>query len=193
MEVIIYTLGWCGSVAYLISYAYRALSPKSHDGLYYSANAFAAVLVLAISFYTRTVPTIAINLFWLAISVRALAMGDQISGHYLKAFLGPIRVIMGCGILVGLAWLLVALETGSDVLAYAGAVAFCMSYMLYGERSIGLREFSFWNMIGALALLPQLWILANTPVFFLEVVWSLIALYAVIHSPRLPDPPPPGP
>jgi hypothetical protein len=66
--------GWIGTAALLLAYGLVSTRRLDGDGVPYQAlNLVGAVLVLINSFYHGAMPSVAVNVFWIAIGLFALS------------------------------------------------------------------------------------------------------------------------
>jgi len=72
-NIIIETLGWVGTVTYLIAYALVSLKKAEGDSvLYQSMNICAGMLLVAYSLYFKTYATTGLNATWVGIGLFTL-------------------------------------------------------------------------------------------------------------------------
>ena len=81
-NVIIQTLGWVGTVTYLIAYALVSLKKTEGDSvLYQGMNIFAGVLLVAYSLYFKTYATTGLNATWVCIGLFTLGLGGPLDAR----------------------------------------------------------------------------------------------------------------
>ncbi|MEP7135239.1 MAG: hypothetical protein ABI904_09930 [Chloroflexota bacterium] len=72
-KLIIETLGWVGTVTYLIAYALASLKKAEGDSvLYQGMNIFAGILLVVYSLYFKTYATTGLNATWVCIGLFTL-------------------------------------------------------------------------------------------------------------------------
>lgn len=72
-NLIIQTLGWIGTVTYLIAYALVSLKKAEGDSvLYQGMNIFAGVLLVIYSLYLKAYATTGLNAVWAVIGLYTL-------------------------------------------------------------------------------------------------------------------------
>lgn len=85
-ELLIELGGWVGTAALLLAYGLVSTRRLAGDSVPYQIlNLVGGVLVLANSFYHGAMPSVAVNVFWIAIAVFALS----------RVFLGRKRRMEG--------------------------------------------------------------------------------------------------
>lgn len=85
-ELLIELGGWVGTAALLLAYGLVSTRRLAGDSVPYQIlNLIGGVLVLANSFYHGAMPSVAVNVFWIAIAVFALS----------RVFLGQKRRMEG--------------------------------------------------------------------------------------------------
>jgi hypothetical protein len=73
MQTLVDTLGWTGTVLYLIAYGLVSLKKVEGDSvLYQGINILAGVLLIANTFYWRAYPSLGLNAAWIGIAVFTL-------------------------------------------------------------------------------------------------------------------------
>jgi len=73
MQLLIDTLGWVGTVLYLIAYALVSLKKVEGDSpLYQGINIVAGALLIVNTYYWRAYPSLGLNAAWIAIAVFTL-------------------------------------------------------------------------------------------------------------------------
>lgn len=69
-KLIIETIGWVGTITYLVAYALVSLKKADGDSvLYQGLNIFAGVLLVAYSLYLKACATTGLNTVWVAIGL----------------------------------------------------------------------------------------------------------------------------
>ena len=164
--------GWLGTLLYLLNHAYISLESDWKTRIYYSGNLLAAVLLVMQSSVLATWQAVAINAFWALVSVALLCrlaidkVPFSMRGFLLLALL--LIVWVGSQATVSTTALLSAL-------GWSSAYFFCASYLLFSSGKMPPRYYFLCNLYAALALLPQLWISENWPVFCLEIIWAVLS------------------
>ena len=64
------------------------------------------------------------------------------------------------------------LYPGASLVGWAGTALFGVAYLIFASGVIPRRRFLGYNVVAAFALVPILYLDANWPVFFLEVIWG---------------------
>jgi len=73
-ELLIELAGWVGTAALLLAYGLVSTRRLAGDSVPYQAlNLVGGVLVLVNSFYHGAMPSVAVNVFWIAIGIFALS------------------------------------------------------------------------------------------------------------------------
>jgi hypothetical protein len=74
MQILIDTMGWIGTVLYLIAYALVSLKKVEGDSvLYQGINLVAGILLIVNTYYWHAYPSLGLNIVWLGIAVITLA------------------------------------------------------------------------------------------------------------------------
>lgn len=74
MELLIEIAGWLGTAALLLAYGLVSTRRLSGDSVPYQAlNLTGGALVLINSFHHGAMPSVAVNVFWIAIGIYALS------------------------------------------------------------------------------------------------------------------------
>ncbi len=69
MQLLIDTLGWVGTVMYLVAYILVSLKKVEGDSpLYQGINIVAGLLLIANTYYWRAYPSLGLNVTWIAIA-----------------------------------------------------------------------------------------------------------------------------
>ena len=73
MQILIDTLGWVGTVLYLVAYTLVSLKKVEGDSLLYQGiNIVAGILLIANTYYWRAYPSLGLNVAWIGIAVLTL-------------------------------------------------------------------------------------------------------------------------
>lgn len=73
MQTLIDTLGWTGTVLYLIAYGLVSLKKVEGDSvLYQGINILAGILLIVNTFYWRAYPSLGLNAAWIGIALFTL-------------------------------------------------------------------------------------------------------------------------
>jgi hypothetical protein len=169
-------LGWLGTVTYLLNHAYISLVPQWRPSIYYGANLVAALALVATSLHSQSLQAVAINGFWALLSiallyglpVAKLPFSSRLFHQLLLVFaiaIGYLSSVNGAQAVIALGW--------SSVFVFSAA------YLLFSSGKMKTRHYLAFNGYAALALMPQLWLDQNWPVFGLEVAWAAISFYGV--------------
>ena len=167
-------LGWSGTVLYLLNHAYISLQSQWRRDIYFAGNLLAASCLIISSVAAESWQAVVINGFWALISLLLLAKFNlqklPISQKYLNG-----------GVALFWLWLIAQLQQQGQfdfaILGWSSTLVFSVAYLLFSAERMAQRRYLLWNAYAALALLPQLWLDQNLPVFALETVWALISLY----------------
>ena len=73
MQILIDTLGWTGTVLFLIAFALVSLKKAEGDSLIYQGiNIVAGILLIINTFYWHAYPSLVLNAAWIGIAVFTL-------------------------------------------------------------------------------------------------------------------------
>lgn len=73
MSILIDTLGWIGTLLYLVAYALVSMKKVEGDStLYQSMNIMAGVLLIVNTLYWRAYPSLGLNAAWIGIAAFTL-------------------------------------------------------------------------------------------------------------------------
>jgi hypothetical protein len=172
--------GWFGTIMYLVNHAYISFVRDWRANVYYTGNLLAATALTVQSFYLSSWQAVAINGFWMITSM-LLLLGvrmDRIKIRSLHYF--TFSGILLASVLASIFF--IELTQFYDVMAWSAAYFFCSSYFLFTAKRIPSRAYLAINIYAALALLPQLWLSANYPVFTLEIAWAIVSLIGMIRT-----------
>lgn len=181
MTMLVAVLGWFGTVLYLANHAYISLNAEWRQRVYYTGNLLAAVALVISSAFTQSWQAIVINGFWAVISFCLLrdVKFDHLSCG--PRFFHSVMALFGVAI-AGAFWADGGL--GITVMGWSSAFAFSAVYLMFSAGRMLLRHYLLWNLYASTAMLPQLWLDANWPVFTLEVCWGIISLYGAVRRFR---------
>lgn len=173
-------LGWFGTVTYLANHAYISLVKQWLPKVYFSGNLLAASALTVQSVYLSSWQAAAINGFWMLVSA-LLLLGVKMDSVKITA--APYFAFSGLLLTGALGSVLfIELTQYYNILGWSSAYFFCSSYFLFSAKRISSRAYLAINIYAALALLPQLWLNANYPVFTLEIAWAIVSLIGIIKS-----------
>ncbi len=175
---LITAIGWLGTLFYLANHAYISLNKNWKKHIYYGGNAIAAGCLVLSSFYNQSWQAVVINSFWLVISA-ALLMNANL--HALKFSPKLFYIIVGGMMMLFAGGLVIEQQANLALLGWVSAVVFSGCYLLFSQEKMLPRFYLCWNAFAAIALLPQLWLDANWPVFGLEIAWALISIYGAVR------------
>ncbi len=84
---------------------------------------------------------------------------------------------------------LLSIELLSNIIGIIGVIVILIAYMLLQVKKICPYSFlySFLNFIGSLMILFSLYYQWNFPAVIIEFVWSIISLYGMHRSLKLPN------
>ena len=180
-------LGWLGTFIYLLNHAYISLANCWNKKLYYGANALAASFLIISSVFNTSWQAVVINAFWLVISLALLANKNVASLSFnLRIFYSVLMI----GLAVFFGNILLFNQINFALLGWLSAFTFSACYLLFCQEKLLPRYYLLWNAFAAIALMPQLWLDHNWPVFYLEISWALISLYGAgrkFSQPHLID------
>lgn len=172
--MIIFILGWAGTIIYLLNHGYISLVSQWRPTIYYGGNLVAATALVITSLQHHSHQAVIINSFWALLSlallcklpVERLPFNNRL---FYLLLIGFVAVI-GFQIFSDLQQVII-------VLGWSSAFVFSGSYLLFSAGKMKQIHYLAFNAYAAIALLPQLWIDGNWPVFGLEIVWAIISLY----------------
>lgn len=173
-------LGWLGSTIYLVNHAYLSCVRDWKKTIYFSGNFVAALALVISSWGQQSYQAVGVNLFWLSISlmlllnwpVRRIPASKKL--YYLLLIFYVVYLLV-CA-LSSIPW-----DTLIDRIAWTSTWMFGMAYLLFSAQKMRQMEYLFSNAVAAVILVPQLWLDANYPVFFLEVCWFIISLAGIVR------------
>ena len=170
-------LGWTGTLLYLINHGYISFYNNWNKTIYYSGNGVAAILLIITSLAIGSWQAVIINLFWAAISARFL-IGIVVKRPIItKQYFEYLLVLM---ISIALISIFLFPNWTFSILGWSSVWAFCIGYLLFSSNHLLPRYYFLYSAYAAIALLPQLWLDLNMAVFFLEIIWAMMSLYAAI-------------
>ncbi|WP_440876799.1 CBU_0592 family membrane protein [Thalassotalea sp. PLHSN55] len=177
--MLIATIGWLGTFIYLANHAYISFTQEWKKTIYYGANAVAAACLIVSSFFTESWQAIVINGFWLAISLALLANKDISVIKFSRRIFYTVVVMF---IASFIAYYLSQAQLNMAILGWLSAFVFSGCYLLFSQEKMLPRYYLCWNAFAAIALMPQLWIDGNWPVFYLEISWAAISVYGAVRK-----------
>lgn len=177
--MMIIAIGWLGTLLYLINHTYISIKKNWQKKVYYGGNALAAICLIFSSYFTNSWQAIAINTFWAIISVALYFDVNLSSIKFSKRF---FYSILGGLITIFLGGFLLQNQLNLALLGWISAFVFSGCYFLFSSEKMLPRYYLCWNAFAAIALLPQLWLDQNWPVFSLEIVWAIISLYGAARK-----------
>lgn len=177
--MMIASLGWIGTILYLINHTYISINKNWQKKVYYGGNALAAMCLIISSYFTNSWQAIVINAFWAIISV-ALFFNISLSSIKFSKRLFYVSLISMLTVFFG--GYLVQNQLNFALLGWTSAFVFSGCYLLFSSQKMLPRYYLCWNAFAAIALLPQLWLDQNWPVFSLEIVWAIISLYGAVRK-----------
>jgi hypothetical protein len=167
-------IGWFGTLLYLVNHAYISLNKQWKKRVYYSGNAIAAVCLICSSYVAGSWQAVFINGFWAVISVALLCDANLRSITFSKNF---FYVMVGAMLTYFLGEFALQQTLNLALLGWTSAFIFSACYLLFSTEKMLPRFYLCWNAFAAIALLPQLWLDQNWPVFSLEIAWAAISIY----------------
>lgn len=171
-------LGWFGTVLYLANHSYLSLVTRWRPLVYYGGNFVAATLLVFSSVAIESWQAVCINGFWSVVSLLLLCRVDLSRLPFHRSWF-----YLAMAIMLGVTAATFFLDTTLTIamFGWSSTLAFCASYLLFSASRISVRTYLFWNSYAALALLPQLWLDQNWPVFGLECAWAIISIYGLFQ------------
>ncbi|GHB66255.1 hypothetical protein GCM10008107_14270 [Psychrosphaera saromensis] len=172
-------IGWFGTFLYLIGHAYISLKQHWHKNTYYTFNLVAAISLIISSVYNASWQAVVVNSFWVIISVLLLLNVNLTSTKFtVRQYYWIFFALVANFVIQSL------LKNQLDLasLGWIAAYVFSAVYLLFSAEKMLPRYYLLWNIFAALALLPQLWVDQNWPVFGLEVSWAIISAYGAIRK-----------
>lgn len=170
-------IGWVGTIVYLLNHAYISVKKDWNKTLYYVGNAFAAGSLVLSSLVINSWQAVINNGFWLIVSA-LLLLGFNLNRVPISK---PIFYILLAAIWI---WILLGFVVSVAIdyayLGWSSVLCFGLAYLLFSADKMSISHYLGWNIYAALALLPQLWLDQNIPVFVLEIIWAVISLFGVI-------------
>jgi hypothetical protein len=176
---VIITIGWLGTFLYLINHIYISLETNWKNNIYYGGNTLAAICLIISSYYNASWQAVVINIFWASISI-ALLLGANLSTIKLNKRFFYI-VFIGMSLMLFVNYLMQS-QFDLALLGWISAFIFSGAYLLFSAKKMLPRYYLCWNAFAAIALLPQLWLDHNWPVFALEVIWASISIYGAARK-----------
>lgn len=170
--------GWCGTLIYLVNHAYISLVPQRNNAIYYGGNFLAAILLVISSVASGSYQAVVINGFWALISIVVFANLDLKRLPVSRQFFNAVIALFAIAILYNG---LVSEQLDIRLLGWSSAFVFSASYLLFSVAKIRILTYLLWNAYAAFALLPQVWLDENWPVFGLEVCWGCISIYGALR------------
>jgi len=177
--MMIFVIGWLGTLVYLINHTYISINKNWQKNIYYGGNALAAVCLIISSYFTDSWQAIVINAFWAIISI---ALFFEVNLSSIKFSKRLFYVTLIALLTVFLAGYLVLDQLNLALLGWISTFVFSGCYLLFSSQKMLPRYYLCWNAFAAIALLPQLWLDQNWPVFSLEVVWAIISIYGAARK-----------
>jgi len=176
--MMILILGWAGTIIYLLNHGYISLSTQWRPSIYYSGNLIAAVALVTTSLQHNSQQAVIINGFWALLSlallcklpVEKLPFNNRLFYLLLLCFVA----LIGYQSFYNTQQIMI-------ILGWSSAFVFSGSYLLFSAGKMKQVHYLAFNAYAAVALLPQLWVDQNWPVFGLEVVWAIISLYGFVR------------
>lgn len=166
-------LGWLGTALYLLNHAHISCVKEWNRQLYFSVNLVAGILLIAASVALNSWQAVVINVFWVMISLQCLC-GLKLKPLFISVTLFRTVMLLFWGWIVVL-WFVEG-ELSLTLLGWSSALVFSVAYLLFAFERISHGHYFLWNAYAALALLPELWVDGNLPVFVLEIFWALISI-----------------
>jgi hypothetical protein len=84
MQLLIDTLGWVGTVMYLVAYILVSLKKVEGDSpLYQGINILAGILMIVNTYYWRAYPSLGLNVAWLGIAFFTLGRKVLVRNRYI--------------------------------------------------------------------------------------------------------------
>ena len=176
------TLGWIGSILYLVNHGYISVVKQWQEKLYYGGNLVAALSLVISSLFLSSFQAVVINGFWAIISLLLLMRFDINRLSFSKRIF-----YAGFGVfLIAIAYTAWYFGHNSmelfTCLAWSSSYVFCLSYFLFCSKKLTHLAYLTFNVYAACALLPLLWLQQNWPVYTLEVSWALISVYGIFKK-----------
>ena len=170
--------GWLGAMLYLLSHSYISYKADWNKRLYYAGNLIAALLLIATSVAFNSWQAVVINGFWAVISLL----------FFCDVKLGSLPVsssMFRAAVVLLWGWIAILWFKDGDLnlglLGWSSAFVFSAAYLLFSVERMRPGYYFLWSAYAALALLPQLWLEQNWPVFMLEIIWAGISLFGAIR------------
>tara|TARA_R110000868_G_scaffold39650_6_gene137845 strand:- start:882 stop:1439 length:558 start_codon:yes stop_codon:yes gene_type:complete len=167
-------LGWFGTTTYLVNHAYISLVKRHNNAIYYGANLLAASSLVISSLVSNSYQAVVINGFWALISILILAKVNLQGLPVSRRFFNLVLIMFALGLIYQ-----ALMHSFLDIrlLGWSSAFVFSASYLLFSVNKMRILSYLLCNAYAAFALLPQVWLDQNWPVFGLEICWGCISIY----------------
>ncbi|MCF2950180.1 hypothetical protein L0668_18860 [Paraglaciecola aquimarina] len=172
-------LGWFGTISYLLNHAYISLIQQRNDTIYYGGNLLAASALVISSIASNSIQAAVINGFWAIISILILIKVDLNRLPFSRRIFRLILLCFACALLYQ-AYTTKGLDI--ELLGWSSAFVFSASYLLFSVGKMQILNYLICNTYAAFAILPQVWVDQNWPVFGLEICWGCISIYGVTRK-----------
>jgi hypothetical protein len=172
-------IGWLGTCIYLIGHAYISIVQGWEQKNYYIINLIAAICLIISSLFNYSWQALMVNLFWMVISILLLLNVNLTAS---KFTLKQYYWVFGGFLVNFIMQSIYKQEIDLASLGWIAAFVFSSVYLLLSAEKMLPRYYLLWNIFAALALLPQLWVDQNWPVFGLEISWAVISFYGAVRK-----------
>ncbi|GGA80979.1 hypothetical protein GCM10011369_23670 [Neiella marina] len=174
-------IGWFGTLCYLYAHARISVLGQPANRIYFCCNAAAALALVISSMALMSWQPVAINLFWLIVSLAS------IKSWQLPKLPISNRALFACCLFMfvaGSGLLLLGSMSGIAIWGWSSTLAFCLGYWKFSAKRLLPKHYYLLNTYAAWILLFQLYQDGNWPVFGLEVVWGFISLTAFLTAKK---------
>jgi hypothetical protein len=175
-------LGWVATLVYIAAQAYISWVQGYKPQLYYKLNALGAAGFIVSSAAIASWQSVAVNVFWLLVSVLSLSQTRILKRARLSRWWVLAPLFLFC--LVSLFWLTKDRQLSFAMLGWAGSLLYCASYGLFAYHVIGRMRFLGYNCAAAVFLLPVYTLQTNWPAFALSVIWAIISASGCVAIAR---------
>lgn len=182
MDTAFIALGWLATLIYVTAQAYISWKHGYSPQLYYKLNALGAAGFIASSAAIASWQSVAVNVFWLIVSVLSLIQNRALKRARLSRWWVMAPLFLFC--LVSLFWFTRDPQLSFAMLGWAGSLLYCASYGLFAYHVIGRMRFLGYNCAAAVFLLPIYALQANWPAFVLSVIWAMISASGCVAIAR---------
>lgn len=173
MDTAFVALGWASTLVYVAAQVYISWKQGYSAPFYYKLNALGAAGFIASSAAIASWQSVAVNVFWLVVSVLSLTQSRTLGRARFSRWWVMAPLVLFC--LASLFWLTRDQQLSFAMLGWSGSLLYCASYGLFAYQVIGRMRFLGYNCAAAVFLVPIYALQANWPALALSVVWAIIS------------------